>query len=90
MFLVTIPLIVSAAYSGLPKNRLAAIIGPESAKIARLERLQTSDSLNDGSTAAGILTGPDRHAFIYASTIDAFIQPKRAFDDEDQCQDFIH
>ena len=59
MLLVTIPLIMSAAYSGLPKNRLAAIIGPEAAKIARLERLQTSDSFGDGSTAAGILTGPD-------------------------------
>ena len=31
----------------------------------------------------------DRHAFIYTSTIEAFILPKRAFEDETHCQEFI-
>ena len=34
-----------------------------------------------------VVTG--HHVFIYTSAVEAFILPRRAFDGDDQCQEFI-
>lgn len=55
---VLMGLLASAINSGLPQNRVAEIIGDDAMNLAVIERLRVSDSMNDGSTVSGILSGP--------------------------------
>lgn len=55
---VLVGLLASAINAGLPQNRVAEIIGDDATNLAIIERLHVSDSMNDGSTTSGILSGP--------------------------------
>lgn len=45
--------------SGLPQERLKRIVGADAAQAATIHRLHEFDSLNDGTTTYGVLSGSD-------------------------------